>query len=820
MKKIIGIVSGAVVAIIVSLILVFYHPLSVSAVNQYMSISLSENVANAPLGYDLPLSGDIVENIDWESAVAPYAYQMTNNHYSIRVKDEFTDGRVIELSKSGYVLELQPMNLEWTNDLDQIQLISNPQNVVAQTGGIGDENWIRWEDAYGSGINFKWQTLYKELEKDIEIESFADLPPPEQYILDGGNPVLRYSLIFDCSNDLDIIVDGNVWNRSTEVQTFNDIEFQLNGETLWSFAQLEYWNSNYDEQQSIATLDKKGSSLYISILIPYSWLQTASYPVYIDADIAINTGLETAWDTIQCRSGIYWTSSTVGYVFFITSTGLQYDKTSDGGSNWAGASTIVAHDMVAMGCYADWETPGDSGTKIHIVYIDTDDDDISYCYFDTDGDSSGGDTTILSPGAAISTTVNYGYHYATITKTVGGILATAFHYRTTSVAWAFYTSDDSGSSWDSRASPWESVEEDKIVLYPANLADTDDLWGLYVDFDGLGSAASIKTFDDSGNSWSEDHITSIYNDEEALPFAADVRHSDGHLMMALWNIYDSASADLLFYDIEDGSNITSKTTILTDTGEAFLADVFINQVNNYIYVSYAKGTSAHSAVKIYYQYSDDGATSWEGETAMQADAEDDERWVCTGGMAAAQGAKFMPVWFNDDLDDLFCNADNAISIAASGGYGISNTPSTWTLNGITGDGTIEPDTVYYSNPNGDTTTPNSTVVDGDCRFTVTNDGSIAVDLTVTISDFSGGDANMTNGNTGNNGATSYGAYAWYSGMTYSSKVIAKSSGSSILYSNLAASATLKWGAEIETQTNAWNGGSSSTATMTITATEH
>ena len=153
---------------------------------------------------------------------------------------------------------------------------------------------------------------------------------------------------------------------------------------------------------------------------------------------------------------------------------------------------------------------------------------------------------------------------------------------------------------------------------------------------------------------------------------------------------------------------------------------------------------------------------------------------------------------------------------------ITNSPSTWTLNGITGSGTIAPDTIYYSNPLGDTTPPSATVVDGECRFTAScTAGATTCDLTVNSGDFSGGDANMTNSDDGSNGATSYGGYSWYSGITYSSKVVMKTTGSSELYSSgLAGGNSLKWGAEIETQTDAWAGGDASTATMTITATEH
>ena len=158
-----------------------------------------------------------------------------------------------------------------------------------------------------------------------------------------------------------------------------------------------------------------------------------------------------------------------------------------------------------------------------------------------------------------------------------------------------------------------------------------------------------------------------------------------------------------------------------------------------------------------------------------------------------------------------------VTITAAPNYlSISNSPSTWTMNGITGTGLIDTNTTYYSNPLGDTTPPSATVVDAECRFTLTNSSGPPIDLYVNSGNFTGGDANMTNGNTGSNGATTYGAYSWYSGLSYASKVIMKLSGSSILYNEFNG-ASLKWGAEIKSQTNSWAGSSSSTATMTISA---
>ena len=152
---------------------------------------------------------------------------------------------------------------------------------------------------------------------------------------------------------------------------------------------------------------------------------------------------------------------------------------------------------------------------------------------------------------------------------------------------------------------------------------------------------------------------------------------------------------------------------------------------------------------------------------------------------------------------------------------ITNSPNTWTINGIDGNGYIAPDTQYYANPagaSGDITPPTATVVDGDCQFTVTNaSSSIPLDITVNWGNFSGGDA-MTNSNDKTtNGANQFAAAAYCTGMTYSAAPDAKVSGSAIMKDELSA-ATLKWGLYIETQSGAWSSGSVMTSNVTITAT--
>lgn len=169
---------------------------------------------------------------------------------------------------------------------------------------------------------------------------------------------------------------------------------------------------------------------------------------------------------------------------------------------------------------------------------------------------------------------------------------------------------------------------------------------------------------------------------------------------------------------------------------------------------------------------------------------------------------------------VYAAASDTVTVNATPGYvSITNAPNTWDMNGITGSGAVAVNTRYYANPNGDLVAPNNPVVNGDCRFTITNASTVATNMTVTCSDFGGG-MTMTNSNTGGNGATAYGAYCWNSGDAYpANQTVVMSVGSSYMHSNLAATTNLLWGMDITTRTNAWTNSTLMQATATLTATQ-
>lgn len=165
-----------------------------------------------------------------------------------------------------------------------------------------------------------------------------------------------------------------------------------------------------------------------------------------------------------------------------------------------------------------------------------------------------------------------------------------------------------------------------------------------------------------------------------------------------------------------------------------------------------------------------------------------------------------------------------VSVTAQPGYiAISNSPAAWVINDVA-DATgkyIAVDTIYYSNPLGDTSIPSDPIVDGECRFTVTNTSGIATNIVVNFPHHTGGDASE-NSDLGTNDTTKFGAYAYtsYGSLNYSStgKVIAKNTGSDALISSLPATTNFMWGLAYESKSDAWGSGTAMTSTVVITAT--
>ena len=237
---------------------------------------------------------------EWMTAAAPWDYQSLpgGSEYDIRLDSTLTSGQIIEWEIDGSTVTFQPHDLLWSNSLDQLSLISTPQSSAVFFTQF-QNNRVGWGGAYGLNTSL-WFTLTNGgLAKELQFTDSAALPAPPQFIIDGGDPVVRWQFIFAYSNDLDIFVDGVEWDTgggggAPTTTTTAPIEFRRGGETLFGFKAPRAWDSSPDERMVtlVTELKKQGNSLFISTLTPKSWLDSATYPVYIDPTVDVSVSAD------------------------------------------------------------------------------------------------------------------------------------------------------------------------------------------------------------------------------------------------------------------------------------------------------------------------------------------------------------------------------------------------------------------------------------------------------------------------------------------------------------------------------------------------
>ena len=149
-----------------------------------------------------------------------------------------------------------------------------------------------------------------------------------------------------------------------------------------------------------------------------------------------------------------------------------------------------------------------------------------------------------------------------------------------------------------------------------------------------------------------------------------------------------------------------------------------------------------------------------------------------------------------------------VTITATPSYlSISNDPATWVM------GNVSESTVYWSNDVEPVTTVNGTT---DCNYTVTNDGSVTANISITGNNFTGGTPWTLAASTGSNQVI---LKAAIDGAAVEAGFVTLLDGAENLafVSSLAGSGTTKWLLKLETGTFADTAAKSGTVTLTATA---
>lgn len=219
-------------------------------------------------------------------STAPWDWEMTKAGFEVRALSNLSAGQVIEYRSGSEWVRFQPMALQYSNDLNQIQQISMPQSVMV----IVDDDTLTWADGYGPGRSLSWQAQTARLAKLLTIDSLAELPAVDQFILDGGNPVLELNLIFAHSSGVTPYVNGQEWKRGDR-DTQGLVEFRdAQGNVLWWFNLPRSWDSEGNEQLGTFRFKKQGNSLYVTHRVPLSFVQGAVYPLMVDVTVDEQVG--------------------------------------------------------------------------------------------------------------------------------------------------------------------------------------------------------------------------------------------------------------------------------------------------------------------------------------------------------------------------------------------------------------------------------------------------------------------------------------------------------------------------------------------------
>jgi hypothetical protein len=375
-------------------------------------------------------------------------------------------------------------------------------------------------------------------------------------------------------------------------------------------------------------LSKRFVSAYLIVAILFSLFGNVLIreitPVAEAAQVAVDTLVNiTPTSHLQSGSQTVFTDDQTGYKFYRDSGGnCAYSKTSDGGASWNSAVSVDAQtDCIAIQVWYDRWTPGDTGSYIHIVTMDTSADDLFYNRLDTASSD-----TLLKGTSPVDASTNSGNSVATfglganspsITKGTDGTLYLAVADASDSYVVECSSGCDATTGWTETGTNPMDLANDYNVLAP--LAG-----GNIMIINRDISAEDIRTKIWNNSSWSGSWTTVDAN-------ATDNTTYDVGLAVAVssttpGNVYLAYTADNATLGTDDdvrtafynGTSWTLTTAVVSNVATRAITGVAIalDAANDDVYVAYSARTTAATPTtgNVYWKRSTDGMTSWSSES--------------------------------------------------------------------------------------------------------------------------------------------------------------------------------------------------------------
>ena len=226
-----------------------------------------------------------------------FTHAMTANNFITRVRaDQFDAGDIFRFEKDGEWLRFDPQSINWIDENTSRQQIAIKQNVV----GAFNDDIVSFSEAYGPGRHFRYQNQTSRLQKLITIDAATDLPA---VTLQGNDIWFEAEFSLSLSSGVNFWIDGVEWARANavRVQTANQIEIRdtaTGTNVLWWLEEARAWDSADSETVGQLEVRRQGgpSSLFITVRISKTWIDAATFPIYIDPTIddQVGTGNDNA----------------------------------------------------------------------------------------------------------------------------------------------------------------------------------------------------------------------------------------------------------------------------------------------------------------------------------------------------------------------------------------------------------------------------------------------------------------------------------------------------------------------------------------------
>lgn len=373
------------------------------------------------------------------------------------------------------------------------------------------------------------------------------------------------------------------------------------------------------------------------------------------ADTVLSSGVAANLQVYNGMWGPYWSDDQTGAIVYVDDNeDLVYDRTTNGGTSWS-TTTIDTATVVRIAATYDRMVPGNTGSLLHIAWLDRAANVCHYRTLDIAADSLGTERTVAS---SLTVSAALPENRIAIGQSVSGNIMVALE---TASEIDCQRSSDGGANWSNRADVFEAANsKDWARGFPAATSDDDDFAFMFLD--ASAGTITVKMYDESVDSWTETSVSTLTVDATFPLWGGSVRHSDSAIIIAFPTAILTGGNDVETWEIDPSSiaspSVTAGADVFTNDSTLFGATVCINQLNDDVYVSYVKGTLP-SSFDVEYKISDDDLSTWNSAVAYSETTSD--YFLGNGGPTIDKfGARFMPSFWSGSAGTIDVNLVNDI----------------------------------------------------------------------------------------------------------------------------------------------------------------